>query len=62
MLSLGSSLNALSRNKKISSITQMGDVSSDAIRLAHDRLWDEAQPIEPAGPSEPVDRPDGEAP
>jgi hypothetical protein len=45
-LMLGTSLNGFG-GRKLSTITTLGGLSSDALRSAHEEIWDRAEPVEP---------------
>lgn len=44
---LGASLGGI--GKKVSTVTTLGDVASNALRLAHEEFWARATPVVPKG-------------
>lgn len=59
VLMLGASLGGIGKN--VSTMTTLGDLASQALRDAHERLWAEAEPIRPkklaAAPHPPMESP-----
>jgi hypothetical protein len=60
VMMLGASLGGI--GKKVSTMTTLGPVASQALRDAHEAIWSDAEPIEPKRPIAPLSAESDEAP